>query len=122
MDVFFTDTNPEIKETFADWNNKFEELSEEIKNSWKYNEEECTYNDKCPITEEMKEKERKNICKKCIKEDKKEWHNIYKRSVDIGFAYLRTYLEATPKYYKPLRKEYNSNKIKTGNLKNWIKN
>lgn len=123
LDVFFIDTNPEIKQTFADWNDNFEELKEEIKNSWKYNslEEECTYNNNCPITEEMEEKERKKLCKKCFEEDKKEWYNMYKRSVDIGFAYLRAYLEATPKHYKPLRKYYNSKKVKTGNVKNWIK-
>ena len=28
--------------------------------------------------------------------------------MDIGFAFLRAYLEATPKHYKPLRKYYNS--------------
>ncbi len=122
LDVFFIDTNSEIKQTFADWNDNFEELKEEIKNSWKHNleEGECVYNDNCPITEEMEEKECEKLCRKCIEEDKKEWYNIYKRSVDIGFAYLRAYLEATPKHYKPLRKEYSSKKVKTGSIKNWL--
>jgi len=128
LDTYFTETDPKFKETFADWDDNFEELAElkeEIhKKSWQYNLEDdgcCCGEDKdCLWSEEMEEEERRKLCKKCFEKWKEDCNNSYKRSIDIGFAYIRAYLEATPKYYKPLRKEYNSKKVKTGSVKNWL--
>lgn len=139
LDIFFVETDSGYKETIQDWRNNFEELAElkeELyKKSWQYDlEDDGTCHgdrDKCPITEGMEEKEWKKLCKKCFEDTKEEWGNSYKRAIDIGFSYLKTYLEATPKHYKPLRKEYNSKKVKTSkkgkdtikktsDMRNWI--
>lgn len=130
LDNLFVNTEPKWKEIFADWNNDFDEseelkkeiYKEELKSYTEIFENDCMsgYDDECPINEGMEEKERKKLCKKCFEKDRKEWLNKYKRAMDIGFAYLRAYLEATPKHYKPLRKYYNSKKVKTGSVKNWL--
>lgn len=137
LDTFFVETDSKHKETFEDWRDNFEglkELKKEIyKKSWKYDLKDdgaCMGDeDTCPITKETEEKEREKLCKKCFKATKKSWQNSYKRAIDIGFAYLRAYLEATPKYYKPLRKEYKLKKVKgktnkketeIGNLDAWL--
>jgi len=117
LDEYFVETNPKYKKTIKDWNHDFEglkELKKEIyKTSWQYDLEDdgsCMGDDEnCHWTEEMGEDGRK-LCKKCFEETKKRWRNSYKRAIDIGFVYLRAYLETTPKYYKLLREEYNSKK------------
>ncbi len=127
LDSYFIETDSRYKHTFKDWNDNFEELTElkeEIfKRSWQYNlEDDGTCHgdpDNCP-DENYEYEVSQEVCPKCFEEEKESWCNSYKRSIDIGFAYIRAYLEATPKYYKPLRKEYNLKKVKTGNVKNWI--
>jgi hypothetical protein len=139
LDKFFVETDSRYKETVEDWGNNFEEiagLKEELyKKAWHYDldDDGTCHGDResCPITEGMEEREWKKWCKECFERTKEEWSNSYKRSIDIGFAYLRAYLEATPKHYAPLRKGYNSKMVKTNNkgkqtrkktsnLRNWI--
>jgi len=107
------------KETIYDWEynlqNNLEQFKEEIiKLSVPYNLEDdntCLEYDDCPITKEMKEEERRRLCKKCFEDYKENWCNEYKRAIDIAIGYFKIYFKTSK-----IRKDYTIIPIKQNKI------